>query len=64
MEAGDLVGFSNPVDQVIWQDKVGLLIRFYYDTDNHIHMAYVLLQGEYEIHDFPTYCLEVINEIR
>ena len=64
MKEGDLVGFNNPVDQVVWEDKIGLLISFYYNTDAHIHMAYVLLQGECELHDFPTYCLEVINEER
>ena len=62
MKAGDLVGFNNPVDQVIWEDKIGLLISFYYNDDVHTHMAYVLLQGEYELHDFPTCCLEVIDD--
>ena len=62
MKVGDLVGFNNPVDQVVWQDKVGLLISFYYNDDIHMHMAYVLLHGEDEIHDFPTCCLEVLSE--
>ena len=62
MKEGDLVGFNNPVDQVVWQDKIGLLISFYYNTDVHIHMAYVLLNGETELHDFPTYCLEVLSD--
>ena len=63
MKVGDLVGFNNPVDQVVWQDKVGLVISFYYDAEvHHCHMAYVLLHSETELHDFPTYCLEVISE--
>ena len=62
MEVGDLVGFNNPVDQVVWQDKVGLVISFYYNTDVHMHMAYVFMHGEDEIHDFPVNCLEVISE--
>ena len=63
MKAGDLVGFNNPVDKVRWQDKLGLVISFYYDDEvYHCHMAYVLLHGEDEIHDFPTDCLEVLSD--
>ena len=63
MKQGDLVGFNNPVDQVVWQGKLGLIISLYEDKEvYHCWMAYVLLHGETELHDFPTYCLEVLSE--
>ena len=64
MRVGDLVGMNNPVDQVVWQDKIGLIISFYEDKEvYHCWMAYVLLHGEDEIYDFPTSCLEVISAV-
>ena len=63
MKQGDLVGFNNPVDQVVWRDKIGLIISLYEDKEvYHCWMAYVLLQGETKLHDFPTYCLEVLSQ--
>jgi len=65
MKKGDLVGFNNPVDQVVYQDRVGLLISFYEDKEiYHCWMAYILLQGETELYDFPTSCLEVLSAVR
>ena len=65
MKEGDLVGFNNPVDQVVYQDRVGLLISFYEDKEvYHCWMAYVLLCGETELYDFPTSCLEVLSAAR
>ena len=62
MKVGDLVGMNNPVDQVVWQDKVGIIISFYDDDEvYHCRMAYVLLQGENEFYEFPTNCLEVLS---
>tara|TARA_B100000674_G_scaffold486172_1_gene494222 strand:+ start:625 stop:819 length:195 start_codon:yes stop_codon:yes gene_type:complete len=63
MKIGDLVVFNNPVDQIVWEDKIGLLISFYYNADFHDHMAYILLQGETELYDFPTSCLEVLSAV-
>ena len=64
MKVGDLVGMNNPVDQVVWQNKVGLVISFYDDDEvYHCRMAYVLLHGEDELYDFPVSCLEVLNAI-
>jgi len=65
MKVGDLVGMANPVDQVVWQDKIGLVVSFYDDDEvYHCRMAYVLLHGETELYDFPVSCLEVLNEVR
>ena len=62
MKKGDLVGMNNPVDQVVWQNKVGIIISFYDDDEvYHCEMAYVLLRGETELYDFPTSCLEVLS---
>ena len=62
MKKGDLVGMNNPVDQVVWEDKVGIIISFYDDDEvYHCRMAYVLLQGETEFYEFPTSCLEVLS---
>ena len=64
MKVGDLVGMNNPVDQVVWQNKVGLIINFYDDNEvYHSRMAYVLLHGEDEIYDFPVSCLEVLSAV-
>ena len=64
MKVGDLVGMNNPVDQVVWQNKVGLIISFYDDNEvYHCRMAYVLLHGEDEIYDFPVSCLEVLSAV-
>ena len=63
MKIGDLVVFNNPVDQIVWEDKIGLLISFYYNNDIHDHMANVLLYGETELYDFPTSCLEVLSAV-
>ena len=63
MKVGDLVAFNNPVDQVVWQDKIGLIISLYEDKEvYHCWMAYVLLHSETELFDFPVSCLEVISE--
>ena len=64
MKVGDLVGMNNPIDQVVWQDKIGLVISFYDDDEvYHCKMAYVLLYGENELYDFPVSCLEVLNAV-
>lgn len=70
MKKGDLVGFNNPVDQVVWHDAVCLVISIeeYTPLDpdymGYSTMVNVYIANEDQLHDFPIECLEVISAAR
>ena len=68
MKVGDLVGFINPVDKVVYRNAFGLVISIEKLTPNNPdYMGYPIMVTVYmkdfdELHDFPESCFEVISE--
>ena len=68
MKKGDLVGFINPVDKVVYRNAISLVISIKNllpsDPDylGYPAMVTLYMKDFDELHDFPIDCLEVINE--
>ena len=66
MKIGDLVEFINPVDKVVYQNAIGLVIAIENlashspDYLGYPTMVTIYMNNFDELYDFPIECLEVV----